>query len=312
MRGRRLAPFIAIAVALVIAGLFVVLAGSKPSEDSAETNLMGKPAPTATGTLIDGSVVRPVPPQGRLGRPQLLPVELHPVPAGAPRAGEVRRRPAGAARRGPLLHDRVGRRPQRRRVVLRQGGRRLAGRARHQGLDRGGVRRVQGARDVDHRSRGQHPLPHHRRGQRRLPRQPARAAARGRRLVTSWNRTIKRWPTWVVLILVVAAFLAVGASRASGPSTPAERAEELEKRVACPTCSGESVYESRATASENIKDRIRLLVDEGELDRRPDHRPARGRLHGPRPARAQGVRLRRPRVGAAGRRARLRRSPGSA
>ena len=68
-----------------------------------------------------------------------------------------------------------------------------------------------------------------------------------------------------MLILVVAAFLAVGASRASGPSTPAERAEELEKRVACPTCSGESVYESRATASENIKDRIRLLVDEGQL-----------------------------------------------
>jgi cytochrome c biogenesis protein CcmG/thiol:disulfide interchange protein DsbE len=54
MRGRRLAPFIAIAVALVIAGLFVVLAGSKPSTDSAETNLMGKPAPTATGTLMDG------------------------------------------------------------------------------------------------------------------------------------------------------------------------------------------------------------------------------------------------------------------
>jgi cytochrome c-type biogenesis protein CcmH len=84
--------------------------------------------------------------------------------------------------------------------------------------------------------------------------------------MTSWNRAIKRWPTWVVLILVVAAFLAVGATRANGPSTPAERAEELEKRVACPTCSGESVYESRATASENIKDRIRVLVDEGELD----------------------------------------------
>jgi cytochrome c biogenesis protein CcmG/thiol:disulfide interchange protein DsbE len=55
MRGRRLAPFIALAVALVLAGLFVVLAGSKPSEDSAETNLMGKPAPTATGEQLDGA-----------------------------------------------------------------------------------------------------------------------------------------------------------------------------------------------------------------------------------------------------------------
>jgi cytochrome c-type biogenesis protein CcmH len=82
---------------------------------------------------------------------------------------------------------------------------------------------------------------------------------------SSWNRTLKRWPTWVVLVLVVAAFLAIGATRASGPSTPAERAEELQRRVACPTCQGESVYESRATASEGIKSRIRSLVDAGEL-----------------------------------------------
>jgi cytochrome c-type biogenesis protein CcmH len=81
----------------------------------------------------------------------------------------------------------------------------------------------------------------------------------------TWTRAIKRWPAWVLLVLVVAAFLAVGATRSSGPSTPAERAEALEKHVACPTCSGESVFESRATASENIRDHIRSLVDEGEL-----------------------------------------------
>jgi cytochrome c-type biogenesis protein CcmH len=80
----------------------------------------------------------------------------------------------------------------------------------------------------------------------------------------AWSRAVKRWPAWVALVLVVAAFLAVGATRAEGPSTPEERAEQLEKRVACPTCQGESVYESRATASENIKDRIRQLVDEGQ------------------------------------------------
>jgi cytochrome c-type biogenesis protein CcmH len=82
--------------------------------------------------------------------------------------------------------------------------------------------------------------------------------------VTSLSRAVKRWPAWVALVLVVAAFLAVGATRADGPSTPEERAEQLEKRVACPTCQGESVYESRATASENIRDRIRTLVDEGQ------------------------------------------------
>jgi cytochrome c-type biogenesis protein CcmH len=80
-----------------------------------------------------------------------------------------------------------------------------------------------------------------------------------------WSKAVKRWPAWVALVLVVVAFLAVGATRASGPSTPEERAEQLEKRVACPTCSGESVFESRATASENIRTAIRQFVDEGEL-----------------------------------------------
>ena len=79
-------------------------------------------------------------------------------------------------------------------------------------------------------------------------------------------RSVKRWPAWVLLVLVVAGFLAVGATRASGPSTPDERAVGLEKRVACPVCQGESVYESRNTASENLRNQIRTLVDEGELD----------------------------------------------
>ena len=78
-------------------------------------------------------------------------------------------------------------------------------------------------------------------------------------------RALKRWPAWVLLVLVVVAFLAVGATRDSGPSTPEERAEELEKRVACPTCQGESVYESRSTSSAQLRTQIRVLVDAGEL-----------------------------------------------
>lgn len=76
----------------------------------------------------------------------------------------------------------------------------------------------------------------------------------------------KRWPGWVLLVFVVVGFLAVGASRADGPSTPSERAEAIEKRVACPVCDGESVFESRNTAAENIRNTIGGLVDEGELD----------------------------------------------
>jgi cytochrome c-type biogenesis protein CcmH len=76
----------------------------------------------------------------------------------------------------------------------------------------------------------------------------------------SW---LKRWPAWVLLVFVVVAFLAVGASRDNGPSTPAERADAIAQRVACPVCDGESVYESRNTASINLRNAITELVNEG-------------------------------------------------
>jgi cytochrome c-type biogenesis protein CcmH len=79
------------------------------------------------------------------------------------------------------------------------------------------------------------------------------------------GQAVKRWPAWALLVFVVVGFLAVGATRSNGPSTPGERAEALEQRVACPVCQGESVFESRNTASENIRTEIASLVDAGEL-----------------------------------------------
>jgi cytochrome c biogenesis protein CcmG/thiol:disulfide interchange protein DsbE len=53
---KRLAPFIALAVAIIVAGLFVVLAGSDPTtNETAETSLMGQAAPEAVGELADGT-----------------------------------------------------------------------------------------------------------------------------------------------------------------------------------------------------------------------------------------------------------------
>ena len=76
-------------------------------------------------------------------------------------------------------------------------------------------------------------------------------------------RSLKRWPAWVLLLFVVVGFLAVGASRDRGPSTPAERADAIARRVACPVCDGESVYESRNTASVNLRNAITEMVNEG-------------------------------------------------
>ncbi|MFZ8997520.1 MAG: cytochrome c-type biogenesis protein [Ilumatobacteraceae bacterium] len=76
---------------------------------------------------------------------------------------------------------------------------------------------------------------------------------------------MKGWPGWILLLFVVVGFLAVGASRDGGPRTPDERVEAISKRVACPVCQGESVYESRHPTSENIKDAIQDRVTEGVL-----------------------------------------------
>ncbi len=55
-RRSRVAPFVALAVAVVVAGLFVVLAGSDPTRnETAETPLLDDPAPAAIGRLGDGA-----------------------------------------------------------------------------------------------------------------------------------------------------------------------------------------------------------------------------------------------------------------
>lgn len=56
-RGRRLAPFVVGVIAIVMVGLFVVLATASPDDGgtTAASPLIGRPAPEATGTLSDGT-----------------------------------------------------------------------------------------------------------------------------------------------------------------------------------------------------------------------------------------------------------------
>ncbi len=56
-RSRPVAPWIALVIAVVLTGLFVVLVGadSNGGDQSADSPLLGRPAPEAVGTLLDGS-----------------------------------------------------------------------------------------------------------------------------------------------------------------------------------------------------------------------------------------------------------------
>jgi cytochrome c biogenesis protein CcmG/thiol:disulfide interchange protein DsbE len=56
-RSRPVAPWVALIIAVVLTGLFVVLVGadSNGGDQDADSPLLGRPAPEAVGTLLDGS-----------------------------------------------------------------------------------------------------------------------------------------------------------------------------------------------------------------------------------------------------------------
>ena len=76
----------------------------------------------------------------------------------------------------------------------------------------------------------------------------------------SRSSALKRWPGWVLLVLVVAGFLAFGSTRDAGARTPEERVEEISKQLACPVCNGETVYESRNPSSAAIRAEVKAQV----------------------------------------------------
>jgi cytochrome c-type biogenesis protein CcmH len=85
-------------------------------------------------------------------------------------------------------------------------------------------------------------------------------------MASDLNRRLKRWPGWLALVFVVAGFLAVGATRDTGPQSQSDRIDELTKRVACPICDGESVFESQNNASIALRNQIADLVADNDLN----------------------------------------------
>ncbi len=81
----------------------------------------------------------------------------------------------------------------------------------------------------------------------------------------SANHSIKRWPGWLVLALATFVLLAVGIATDNGPQTQQDRIDAISKRIACPTCQGESVYVSRASSAESIRNEIARQVGTGQL-----------------------------------------------
>lgn len=84
-------------------------------------------------------------------------------------------------------------------------------------------------------------------------------------MASELNARAKRWPGWVLLIFVIAGFLAVGATRSTGPESQDDRVDAIARRVACPICDGESVFESQNNASQAIRNQVQQLVADNDL-----------------------------------------------
>ena len=80
------------------------------------------------------------------------------------------------------------------------------------------------------------------------------------------NRRVKRWPVWVSLYFVVDGLLALGETGDTCQESQGDRIDEISKRVACPICDGESVFESQNNASIALRNQIADLVADNDLD----------------------------------------------
>ena len=68
---------------------------------------------------------------------------------------------------------------------------------------------------------------------------------------------------WLAMFVLVAVLLVFGASRTGGPKTQQDRIDSITSVLACPTCSGESVFVSRAAAADSIRAEVARQVAAG-------------------------------------------------
>ena len=154
-RRRRVAPWIVLAVFVVLAGLFVVLAGAKAEHgESSGSALLGLPAPEATGTLDDGTSFDLSRRKGSWVVLNFFDPDCIPCQQEHRELVQFVDDQAALGNDGAELYSVITQRHSREgRRVLRRAWRRLAADLLEGRRVPGRLRCLGGARDVDHRSR---------------------------------------------------------------------------------------------------------------------------------------------------------------
>ena len=71
---------------------------------------------------------------------------------------------------------------------------------------------------------------------------------------------------WILMAVVLAVALAVGAHGRSGPMTESQRVKHIASEIRCPTCRNQSAAESDAAAAKAVRDEIARRVHAGQSD----------------------------------------------
>ena len=74
-------------------------------------------------------------------------------------------------------------------------------------------------------------------------------------MTSTWRRI-----SWAAVAAIAVVLLVIGSMRTSEPLTQQDRIDAIAKRLACPTCQGESIYVSRAPAAESVRAEIARQV----------------------------------------------------
>lgn len=83
----------------------------------------------------------------------------------------------------------------------------------------------------------------------------------------SSTRRLSRWAPLAVLGVVLVVALAVGASGGSGQSSVDDRVHRITSQIRCPVCSGETVADSAAPISQDIRTAVRQQLVAGRSDK---------------------------------------------
>lgn len=79
-------------------------------------------------------------------------------------------------------------------------------------------------------------------------------------------RLARSWAPYLVLGPVLVVALAVGSRTPREHPTPEQRVDRLSRQLRCPTCESQSVADSRAPASDAIREEVRRRVHAGQSD----------------------------------------------